>query len=171
MWTVTRDGETRKASIRTSRDRWIVFQPLKKGTAWKTLGEVDLVIVSVVDNKEDPQNVEVYIFPANKVRSRFDKAYAARIKAGLVQKDGFGMWVCLDHDPRGIASSVGSGIVGKYGKIASYPIASLLQAAPTAADDVTDADEGAEDQVPPEVQQAKAGHCAQDDRRGDGLDA
>src|SRR5690242_18103236 len=57
---VTKNGKTKIASVRTTRDRWIAFPPLDKGTRWKTLDDVDLVLVSAVDNRENPQNVDVY---------------------------------------------------------------------------------------------------------------
>lgn len=126
MWNVEKGGKAQKAAIRTTRDRWIAFPPLKGGTKWKTLDEVEVVIVAAVDAKDSPQNIEVYIFPAAEVRKRFDAAYAARTKAGQVHKDNFGMWVAIDHDARGIASSVGSGIGEKFKRVAVYSIASLL---------------------------------------------
>jgi len=38
------------------------------------------------------------------------------------------MWVALDNDPRGIASSVGSGITEHYKPVAVYSIEALLSA-------------------------------------------
>ena len=84
IWNVTKDGETKVASIRTTRDRWIAFPPLEGGTKWKTLDDVDTVIVATVDSKEEPENIEVYIFPSDDVRKRFDAAYAARQKKWAV---------------------------------------------------------------------------------------
>lgn len=126
IYTATKDGSSQKVSIRTTRDRWFAFPPLEKGSKWKTLSEVDMVIVASVDSKEEPENVEVYIFPANEVRQRFNSAYAARIKDGQTVRDNFGMWVSLGRDDRGIAASVGSGIGDKYGAVAVYSILDLL---------------------------------------------
>jgi len=95
-------------------------------SAWKTLDDVQVVIVAAVDDREDPENAEVYVFPAAEVRKRFDAAYAARIEAGRSVKDNFGMWVRLDHDDRGIAASVGSGIIDQHKSVASYAIKDLL---------------------------------------------
>src|SRR5687768_16634384 len=75
IWNADRDGTTHSISIRTTRDRSIAFPPLKQGTKWKTLDDVDLVAVSSVDTKENPKNVEVYIFPAAEVQKRFNAAY------------------------------------------------------------------------------------------------
>ncbi|MEY9498997.1 hypothetical protein ABIF33_008017 [Bradyrhizobium elkanii] len=126
VWTITKNGESRKASIRTTRDRWIAFPPLDDGKKWKTLDEVDAVIVATVDDRDDPKRVEVYIFPATDVRERFDAAFAARTAAGQTVRNNFGMWVRLDHDTRNIPRSVGSGIVDQYKPIAVFPIADLL---------------------------------------------
>src|SRR6478609_9458123 len=72
IWTVEEGGKSQLASIRTTRDRWIAFPPLNGGKNWKTLDDVDLVIVAAVDAKDNPQKVEVYIFPAEDVRKRFN---------------------------------------------------------------------------------------------------
>lgn len=139
IWNIKKGGKTRVASIRTTRDRWFAFPPLDKGKRWKTLDDVEVVIVATVDSKEDPENVEVYIFPADEVRTRFHAAYAARIKAGQKPKDNFGMWVGLDRDTRRTATSVGSGIIENYRPVATYSIDELLDARP-------DFEEGSEEQ-------------------------
>lgn len=135
IWNVEKNGKKQVAAVRTTRDRWIAFPPLEGGKKWKTLSDVDLVVVAAVDSKEDPQNVEVYLFPADDVRKRFNEAYAARTKAGQVHKDNYGMWVALDKDKRGIASSVGSGIIDHYKRIANYSIDALLSDAEVEEDD------------------------------------
>jgi hypothetical protein len=126
IWTITKDGKSQRASIRTTRDRWIAFPPLDKGKKWRTLDEVEAVIVASVDSREEPENVEVYIFPADEVRKRFHAAYTARINDGQKVRDNFGMWVGLDRDERGIAASVGSGITEKFKHVAVYAIEDLL---------------------------------------------
>jgi hypothetical protein len=126
IWLAEKDGVPLVASIRTTRDRWLAFPPLEGGTKWKTLDDVDLVIVASVDNKDAPKNIEVYVLSADDVRQRFNAAYAARKKAGHTQKDNFGMWVGLDVDQRKIAASVGSGLVEKHKPIAVYSIEALL---------------------------------------------
>ena len=128
IWNITKDGKTQVASIRTTQNRWFAFPPLKDGTAWKTLDDVQVVIVAAVDDREDPENAEVYVFPADEVRKRFDAAYAARIEAGRSVKNNFGMWVRLDRDDRGIAASVGSGIIDQHKSVATYAINDLLTA-------------------------------------------
>jgi hypothetical protein len=130
IWTLTKNGQTKTASIRTTRDRWIAFPPLEGGKKWKTLDDVDTVVVAAVDSKDEPENIEVMMFSAEEVRKRFDAAYAARIKDGQTVKDNFGMWVGLDHDDRGLAASVGSGIAEKHERLATYSIAGLLEETP-----------------------------------------
>lgn len=127
VWMVTKDGTSQKASIRTTRDRWIAFPPLENGKKWKTLDQVDLVIVATVDDREDPRNVEVYIFPAAEVRKRFDASYAARVAAGQTMRNNFGMWVALDPKKRNSPADIGSGIVDHYKPVAVIPIANLLE--------------------------------------------
>jgi hypothetical protein len=126
IWTITKNGRSQRASIRTTRDRWFAFPPLNHGKKWKTLDEVDLVIVAAVDDRHEPENVEVYIFPATEVRERFDAAFAARTGAGQTVRINFGMWVGLDEDTRNIAASVGSGIIDKYKAVAVFPLVDLL---------------------------------------------
>jgi hypothetical protein len=115
VWEIAKDGKVERASIRTTRDRWIAYQPLEKGTRWKTLDDVQWVIVAAVDKRDDPENVEVYLFPAADVRKRFKDAYKARIADGQTQQDSFG-----------IAASVGSGLVDAFKPIAKFSIKSLL---------------------------------------------
>src|SRR2546429_123443 len=120
IWTITRNGESRKASIRTTRDRWFAYPPLENGKKWKTLDDVEVVIVAAVDDRHEPENIEVYIFPTNDVRKRFDDAFAARTGAGQTVRNNFGMWVRLDQDTRNIPASVGSGIIDKYKPVAVF---------------------------------------------------
>lgn len=129
VWTLEMNGKKQLTAIRTTRDRWLAFPPLQGGKKWKTLDDVDLVVVATVDAKEDPKQVEVYILPAKHVREHFNTALAARAKAGYKNLDNFGMWVGLDPDPRGIATSVGSGIIKNYKPVAVYAIEPLIAAA------------------------------------------
>ena len=126
VWKIVENGQRKRVSIRTTKDRWFAFPPLKKGTKWKTLDDVDVVIVAAVDDRDDPQNVEVYRFDAAEVRKRFDESYAARIQAGQTVKDNFGMWVNLDTDDRGLPASVGAGLAAKHAPIATFPLEDLV---------------------------------------------
>lgn len=133
IWNITRDGKTQTACIRTTRDRWFAFPPLNGGTKWKTLDDVDVVILSAVNSKDEPERIQVYIFPAGDVRERFDAAYKARAKDNHISRDNFGMWISLDPDTRGIASSVGGGLSKKYPQVVEFDIADLLSSPAVAA--------------------------------------
>ena len=126
VWEIQENGRPKRVSIRTTKDRWIAFPPLEKGTKWKTLDDVAIVVVAAVDDRENPQSVKVYRFDAEEVRRRFDASYAARIAAGQTVRDGFGMWLGLDVDDRDRAASVGTGLAAEYSPIATFPLAELI---------------------------------------------
>ena len=126
---MTKDGETKVASVRTTRDRYIAFPPLDGGKRWKTLDDADLVLVSAVDDPANPQNVDVYLFPADEVRRRFDASYAARIGAGHTVRDNYGMWVMLDEGNSDIISQIGHGLAADYPRIAHFTIDELQASA------------------------------------------
>ena len=126
VWEVEQNGRRKRISIRTTKDRWFGFPPLEKGTKWKTLDDVAIVIVAAVDDSDDPQAVEVYRFDADEVRRRFDASYAARIDAGQKVPDDFGMWLNLDVDDRGRPASVGAGLAAAYPPIATFPLEQLI---------------------------------------------
>ena len=127
VWRLFKNGKSSTTSIRTTRDRWIAFPPLENGTKWKTLDSVELVLVSAVDNKDNPTMVDVYLFEASEVRRCFDAAYSARVAVGNIVRDNYGMWVALDAKAPGPANSVGSGLANKHKPIASFSIAALVQ--------------------------------------------
>ncbi|MGV3491648.1 MAG: hypothetical protein ACO1OG_10035 [Devosia sp.] len=89
------------------------------------MADVDAVLVAAVNDRDEPTGVDVYLLPAENVRKRFDEAYAARTADGQVNEDGYGMWVNLDPDTRGIAASVGSGIIKAYPAFANYSLHDL----------------------------------------------
>ena len=126
-WEVEENGRHKRVSIRTTKDRFFAFPPLEKGTQWKTLDDVDIVVVVAVDDRDDPRNVEVYRFDAEEVRRRFDASYAARIDARQTVRDDFGMWLNLDVDDRGLPASVGAGLAAAYPPIATFPLEELIE--------------------------------------------
>jgi len=133
IWEASKGGKTTIASIRTTRDRWIAFPPLNNGTRWKTLDDVDFVLVSAVDNPENPRHVDVYLFPAKVVRQRFDANYKARIKTQSVP-DNFGMWVRLDAAESNTSClDVGAGLAVKYPAIARFSLGELETETPVPA--------------------------------------
>lgn len=122
---ITRGGTTQIASVRTTRDRWIAFPPLEGGKKWKTLDDVELVLVAAVDDKENPQNVDVYLFPADEVRKRFDASYAARVEHGHSLRDNYGMWVALDKGDDAVPGQVGHSLAIDYPAIARFSLDEL----------------------------------------------
>lgn len=128
VYTIEKDGKSQKACIRTTRDRLIAFPPVSNGKKWKTLDDVDQVIVSTVDSKASPRNIEVYMFAAGDVHKRFNQAYKARKQQGTFTEDEFGFWVGLDRGDRESAYTAGSGIVDDLpnARVAIYGIAELL---------------------------------------------
>jgi hypothetical protein len=122
---MSKDGQTQIASVRTTRDRYVAFPPLDGGKKWKTLDTADVVLVSAVAEVGDPQSVDVYLFPADEVRKRFDASYAARIENGHTVRDDFGMWVMIDAGDDQIPSQIGHSLAVDYPAIAHFTIDEL----------------------------------------------
>ena len=148
-WEVSKGDDTRVASVRTTRDRWIAFPPLDDGKRWKTLDDVDLVLVSAVDDHHNPQNVDVYLFPADEVRKRFDASYAARVANGHTVRNDYGMWVKLDVGDPEVPTQVGSGLAKDYPAIARFSLDEL-------EGEITVATEKAVEEVTVEAEEASA---------------
>ena len=109
-----------KLCIRTSTDRWFAFP--STGDGWKTLDDVDTVIVVTVDHVDNPQNYQVYLFDAEEVTKRFNASRSGRIENGLVVRENFGMWVALDKFPDDYIQGIGSGIGEVHPCIFEFPI-------------------------------------------------
>ena len=126
IWTIQENGRRKFLSIRTTRDRWIAFQPLP-GRKWQTLDDMDIVIVAAVDHPDTPAEILVYRFDAAEVRKRFDESYDAKIRNGNKVPFGCGMWVCLDNTG---ADSAGEGIATVHEPIRRFPLEELMAATP-----------------------------------------
>ena len=135
VWEIEEEGRVKRIAVRTTQDRWFAFPPMENGTKWKTLSDVDVVVVASVDDQHDPRRIQVYRFDADEVRKRFDESYAARTEAGQRHPDGYGMWVALDNDRRGLPASVGSGIAAEHAPIAICPLGEEADEEPEAADE------------------------------------
>ena len=94
---IEKGGTKRTVSIRTSQNTWIAFPRNKKDTRWETLDDVDLVLAVSVDDPENPKFGQVHMIEASEMRERFDRAYAARHKAGHSMQRGRGIWLSLYH--------------------------------------------------------------------------
>ena len=70
------------------------------------------------------------------------------------------MWVGLDTDKRNIATSVGSGIVTQFKRVATYPIETLLSAVPeqpeASADEVAARDPPDQEERPSTIAEVMA---------------
>lgn len=122
VWMLSKDGKAIRASVRTTRDRWFAFVPQNQGSRFKTLDQVDAVVVATIDDPKRPQRFEVFLFPADEVRSRFVAAYAARSQANHNLPDDRGMWISLDRRDGDSPSNVGSGIIEHFPAIASMAV-------------------------------------------------
>lgn len=92
---ITKDGESKLVSIRTTQDQAIAFPRLKDDSGWKTLDEVDMVVAVSVDDREDPKNGNVHFLNGDEMRDRFDQAYKARLDDGQKIPKGRGVWLAL----------------------------------------------------------------------------
>ena len=120
VYWATRDGKTLLVSIRTTKNRRFAFPPLKGG--WKTLDDVDLVVVSSVDDTDDPQNAEVYLFSSQAVREKLNAEYAVRTGDGYIITEEVGLWICLDPIAEDYPGSAGSGLADDDSRIAVFPL-------------------------------------------------
>lgn len=120
---ITRGAESKVVSIRTTQDTWIAFPRLDDDSGWRTLDEVDAVVPVSVDDRDNPRFVNVHLVDGDEMRDRFNRAYAARKKAGHSIPIGRGVWVSLylpeANDP---PTHVGAGAGLKFKPIATVPL-------------------------------------------------
>jgi hypothetical protein len=120
---ITRGQEQKRVSIRTSQDTWIAFPRTSDDAAWATLADVDFVVAASVDDRLDPQFAQVHLVPGDDLRHRFDRAYAARKKAGYSLPIGRGIWLSLyEEESANPVTLVGGGIGLAYPPIAKLPL-------------------------------------------------
>ncbi len=139
---ITKGGKSLQAVIRTTQDTWIAFPRTKDDSKWVTLSDADVVVASSVDDPANPQFALVHILPAEEMRDRFDRAYAARLAAGHTIPVGRGVWVAL-YEEEGTSPiqrvGAGAGIahpaVGRVSLNAPAPSAAAAPAAQISADD------------------------------------
>ena len=127
---ITKGAESKVVSIRTSQDTWIAFPRIERDKGWRTLDEVDAVVPVSVDDRQNPKFAKVHIIDGDEMRDQFNRAYAARKKAGHTIPIGRGVWVSLylpeAKDP---VSHVGAGAGLKFPPIATVPLTPELIAA------------------------------------------
>ncbi len=136
---ITKGAESKIVSIRTTQDQWIAFPRIEDDSAWRTLDEVDAVVPVSVDDRDAPKFAKVHLIDGNEMRDRFNRAYAARRKAGHVIPVGRGVWVSLyipeSADP---VSLIGAGAGLKFPPIATVPLSPELVAATQVMDSEDD---------------------------------
>jgi hypothetical protein len=127
---ITKDGKSKLVSIRTTQDTWIAFPRDKSNKYWVTLSEVDAVVAVSVDDPHDPKFANVHLIDGSEMRSRFDSAYVARLKAGHKIPVGRGVWVSL-YTPESNAppAHVGAGAGLKHPPFATVPLEQSVFAA------------------------------------------
>ena len=92
---ITKNGESKLITIRTSQDRHIAFPRTKDDTRWGTLCDVAVVVAVAVDDPANPRFAQVHMIDANEMRDRFDRAYAARLAADHTIPMKRGVWLSL----------------------------------------------------------------------------
>jgi len=141
---ITKNGESKLVSIRTTQDQWIAFPPNPKSKGWITLDDVHVVLGVSVDTNVPPQDALVHWLPADEMRRRFDLALKARKEAKRVQPDRRGVWIPLyqrDIDNSENVSYVGGGAGLDYPPIARVPMNDGGIERPRVGDAVTLSDE------------------------------
>jgi len=111
---ISKDRETKLVSIRTTQDTYIAFPRDRHDKSWVTLSEVDAVVAVSVDDYYNPRFAQVHMIDGKDMRERFDRAYAARRKAGHRIPLGRGVWVPLyieDSDKAPMHVGGGAGLV------------------------------------------------------------
>ena len=109
IYRITRGGESKLVAIRTTQDAWIAFPRSADDAEWATLSAVDAVVVASVD-PDDRRFARIHMIDANEMRSRFDRAYAARRAAGYKIPRERGIWISLyDDEASNPVTLVGAG--------------------------------------------------------------
>lgn len=121
---ITKNGDSKLVSIRTTQDQWISFPPEPDGKGWITLDNVDVVLAVSVDANKPPREGWVHWLPADEMRRRFDAARKARKEAKRVMPKRRGVWIPLyeREDDSDNVSYVGGGAGLDYPPIARVPL-------------------------------------------------
>jgi len=123
---ITKKGESKLVSIRTTQDTYIAFPRNKTDTNWKTLSDVDAVVAVSVDDRYDPKFAKVHFLPGQEMRRRFDQTYAARMKADHSIPLGRGVWLSLyEPEAKEPPRRVGAGAGLVHPPIATVPLAGI----------------------------------------------
>jgi len=129
---VTKNGESKLVSIRTTQDRWLAFAPKPNGKGWNTLDDVD-VVIAVSPSPKSRREAWIHWLPADEMRGRYDRAYKARKAAGRKLPTNRGLWIPLygREDDSDNVSYVGGGAGLDHEPIARVALQGGATAAPT----------------------------------------
>jgi len=120
---ITKGKDVKTVSIRTSRNTWIAFPRTADDRGWATLADVDYVVAASVERSDNPEFAQVHLVDGDEMRARFDRAYAARKKAGYTMRGGLGMWLSLyDEESQNPVTLVGAGAGRDHLPIAKVPL-------------------------------------------------
>lgn len=154
---ITKNGESKLVSIRTTQDQWLAFPPKPRGKGWITLDEVDVVLAVSVDANDPPKEALVHWLPADEMRERFNHALKARQEADRVQPDRRGVWIPLyeREDASDNVSYVGGGAGLDHPPIARVPMNGAGGERPLSADGLLTDDPQDDDENPLTIAEAK----------------
>ena len=127
---ITKGTKSKIVSIRTTQDTWIAFPRIKGDKGWRTLDDVDAVVAVSVDDGHNPKFAKVHLIDGDEMRDRFNRAYAARKKAGHTIPIGRGVWVSLYRpEAQEPVRHVGAGAGLKFPPLETVPLTPELIAA------------------------------------------
>lgn len=109
---ITQGENQRLVAICTTQAQKIAFTRDEASGKWKTLSEVDEVLIVSAGGDDAQRHANIHLVPGDDLRNRFDRAYEARRELGkLGQFPKLGVWIPLykDEDQRD-SSLVGAGI-------------------------------------------------------------
>ena len=120
---ITKGKIEKIVSIRTSQDTWIAFPRTLDDRAWATLSDVDYVVAASVDSRDNPKFACIHLIEGDEMRARFDRAYAARKKAGYSLPVGRGIWLALyEKESKDPVTLVGAGAGLDHPALATVPL-------------------------------------------------
>lgn len=152
---ITKGNDSRLVSIRTSQDCWVAFPRSAGDKGWLTLDDVDLVMAVSVDDKHMPREARAHLIPADKMRERYDRAYAARIAADYNIPVGRGVWLSLyDKEANDPVTLVGAGSGLDYPPIYTIQLDGRAPVDPEAEAAAEESD-GDDDEAPLTIAEAK----------------
>lgn len=127
---ISRNDETWRLAIVTSRDTWIGFEPKPSG-GFAGLDEADLVLVVSIDSPHYPRNAKAHLIPAQAVREGVEDAVRARAEAGFAPAPRRRVLISL-YEPETPDQPilVGAGLGLVYPPFATCPLAELPDAEP-----------------------------------------